>query len=237
MGCILTLTLRLLTGLVVIILPGQIGVAVDEVLSTERMRVFPPGIYLDPIVGNLVIYPTEPQAYPINDRSRGGDNSIEARTRDGHLVRVSLEVIYRVDVEQVTTLYRRWGMRYKDEFILPISRSSVRDVVATYRGEDLYALSQQLDDARDTAEQAIFNEVSSQFRNEGLLLDDLRIQGIQFSAEFTRIMQARQDAEKRLIAAQTAAAEARKNAESAAQATQTAIAQQTATPTATPTQP
>lgn len=234
MGCFSTLVLRLLFGMVIIILPGQIGVVIDG-LAAESVRVFQPGIHFYPMVGDLAVYPTEPQTYFMVDRSPERNDSIQAITRDGQRIAVSLEVVYQVDVRRVSTLYRRWGTRYEAEYIRPVSRSSVRDVTAGYGAQDLYALSEQLSDRRDEIEQAIFDQVAAQFRNEGLLLEDIRIQRITFDPAFTQAMEARKDAEQRLSAAQTAAAEAKSDAERAARATQTAVFQQTATPTPTAT--
>ena len=51
-----------------------------------------------------------------------GDDSIEARTKDGQQVYLDASVIYAIDPKQLINLHIRWQGRYEDNVVRPVVR-------------------------------------------------------------------------------------------------------------------
>src|SRR5512144_1114235 len=66
-----------------------------------------------------------------------GDDSIQARTKDGQQVYIDASVIYAVDRAQAVGLYKTWGPNYENGLVRPTSRGVIRDVASQYGVEEI----------------------------------------------------------------------------------------------------
>lgn len=148
-----------------------------------------------PIVQRVAAqYPVTQQEYTMsataNEGAQAGDDSVEARTKDGQTVNFDITIIYRIAPDTSGDLYKRWNQNYLNGFIRPTTRAIVRDTVSKYTAEQIYgeARTQMAIDIRDAA--------MPRFKQENLDLSDMLIRKINFSTTFTEAI------EKKVVAAQ-----------------------------------
>ena len=139
-------------------------------------------------------YPVTQQEYTMsataNEGSQSGDDSVEARTKDGQTVNFDITIIYQIPANTSGGLYKRWNQNYLNGFIRPTTRAIVRDVVSKYTAEQIFG------EARTQMAQDIKDAATPRFAVENLQLSDMLIRKINFSVTFTDAI------EKKVVAAQ-----------------------------------
>ena len=140
-----------------------------------------------------------------------GDDSVEARTSDGQVVRVDASVIFSIDPSQTVDQHIKWDGLYIDNLIRPVSRGLIRDAVSQFAIEEVYsterfALSELIRIAMDKA-----------LAEGGLILHDFVLRNIAFSEEYADSVEQKQIAEQ---LAQQAAFVVEQRAQEAEQARQ-----------------
>lgn len=148
-----------------------------------------------PIVQRVAAqYPVTQQEYTMsataNEGAVNGDDSVEARTKDGQTVNFDITIIYRISPDTSGALYTRWNQNYLNGFIRPTTRAIVRDTVSKYTAEQIYG------EARTQMQIDIKDAATPRFNSENLELSDMLIRKINFSAAFTEAI------EKKVVAAQ-----------------------------------
>jgi regulator of protease activity HflC (stomatin/prohibitin superfamily) len=161
-------------------------------------------------------FPITQQEYTMSrtsdEGSRGGDDSIEARTNDGQTVNIDVTVIFNVNGERANDLYRTWGQNYVQGFVRPTSRSIVREVVANFSAEQIYG------EARAQLGDDISSELRASFESQSLSLTELLVRDISFSEAFTESIEQKVVAEQNLERARTEAQTAQTRAQGEANA-------------------
>ena len=216
-GLVFGLALSVVSQGVIVVQPQEVAVVFQTLsgeLSEEPRR---SGTHIIvPVVQEATLYNIAEQEYTMSGRTeegqRGGDDAINARTRDGQDVRMDITVFYSVDPDQVNTLHVNWQNRYRDEFVRPTVRGLIRDEVARFNAEALYTEDRVT--LRNNAEEVI----SQAFDREGLTLTNIVIRDISFSDEFLREIEQKVSAEQRQQRVETEAETARIEASGAANA-------------------
>lgn len=153
-----------------------------------------------PVLQEAFIYPIEQQEYTMSGRSGEGqrsaeDDSVEGRSVDGQLVFLDMTVIYSIDSAQANLVHERWRNRYQDQFIRPTIRGLARDVISTFRAEDIFGTR------RTEVRDAIDSEMREQMLAEGFNLSSLIVRNVSFSPEFANAIEQREIAEQERVRA------------------------------------
>src|SRR5205823_10895073 len=75
----------------------------------------------------------------------GPGNNINVLTRDNLNVSLDVTIRYQVMAANVITLYKHYpALSWEDNALVPLIRSSVRDVVANYTADELQAVRAQI---------------------------------------------------------------------------------------------
>ena len=148
-----------------------------------------------PVLQEAFIYPIEQQEYTMSGRTgegqrSGEDDSVEGRSVDGQLVFLDMTVIYSIDPAQANLVHERWRNRYQDQFIRPTIRGLSRDVISTFRAEDIFGTRRT--EVRDAIDSAMREEM----REEGFNLSSLIVRNVSFSDEFANAIEQREIAEQ-----------------------------------------
>lgn len=117
-------------------------------------------------------------------------SGVRARSNDGQEVLVDVTVIYRIDPKKVNSVHVNWPGTYQDGYIVPQTRSLMRDAVANYGAEEIYA-GGRVALQNDTAE-----ALGPKLEEEGFVLVDLLIRDVTFSPEFADAVERKQIAEQ-----------------------------------------
>lgn len=188
----------LLNGLaagLVFIPPDERGVVVTIGDGGVRPEALQPGLrYIIPYAESVVMYPISRETYTMSiaqdEGQIRGDDSVEARTSDGQVVRVDASVIFAIDPTEVINVHIRWQSRYIDSLVRPLSRGVIRDAVAKFAIEEVYSTN------RLEMSELIRTELIQRFDDNGLVLVDFVLRNIAFSEEYAASVEQKQIAEQ-----------------------------------------
>jgi prohibitin 2 len=181
---------------IIIVEPTQVAVVINTLSgNVEEPRRGGTHIIV-PIVQRVsVTYPITQLEYSAisgEGGRTGDDEAVEARTRDGQTVQIDVTVIYRILPSRAAQIYLDWNENYVRGFILPTTRSIVREVVSKYTAEQIYG------EAREALGNDIKATISERFSEDNFDLTDLLVRNITFSDEFTSAIEQKVVAEQNL---------------------------------------
>ncbi len=215
---VLALVLTTVSAGLIFIQPTDRGVVITVAEGGVRSEALVPGLnWVIPFLENVVTYPISRQTYTMSIAPEEGlirgDDSVEARTSDGQVVRVDASVIFSIDPSQTVEQHIKWDGLYIDNLIRPVSRGLIRDAVSQFAIEEVYsterfALSELIRVAMDKA-----------LAEGGLILHEFVLRNIAFSDEYADSVEQKQIAEQ---LAQQAAFVVEQRAQEAEQARQVA---------------
>ena len=197
----------------VFINPEERGVVISAIQSSGyRQQPLDPGLkWIIPFAENVVRYPISKQTYTMSiAKDEGqiiGDDSIEARTSDGQVVKVDASVIFSVNPEQVVNVHITWQDRYSTDLVRALSRGVIRDAVSQFGIEEVYS-SKRLE-----LVVKIRDEMKIKLEENGLLLSDFVLRNISFSDEYAASVETKQIAEQQAQQAKFVVEQRRQEAE------------------------
>jgi regulator of protease activity HflC (stomatin/prohibitin superfamily) len=131
----------------------------------------------------------------INDEGdKKGDDAIKVLASDGLEVTIDLTVLYRVVASEAPKLLNETGPDFKDKIVRPLTRTKIRDNAVYYQAIELFS------SRRDEFQQRIYKSIEDNFRQRGLLLEQLLVRNITLpnsvKASIESKINAEQDAKK-----------------------------------------
>jgi hypothetical protein len=141
----------------IVVKPDEIAVIYAQNTGALEDTLYEGAYDLEPQQG-VTFYPlfwqvyTFRDEYTLSDRAIG-DEAIEAYTLDETRIRVSLTFVFRLNADEIDTIFDSWANAdYRVGYIRPTTRRVVQDVIRTYTAEDLSAmafidLQQQIENA------------------------------------------------------------------------------------------
>ncbi len=184
-----------------------------------RSQPLGPGLHwIIPFFENVKTYSIAKQTYTMSSAtSEGqtpGDDSIEARTKDGQQVYIDASVIYSIDPAHVIDMHIAWQDRYQDNVVRPVSRAAIRDAVSQYGVEEIVSTK------RAELEQTITTAIQSGLSANNLSMDDFLLRNIRFSDEYAKAVEQKQIAEQQAQQAAYVVEQKKQEAEQARQVAQ-----------------
>jgi len=176
--------------------PGSVGIIYDRgrgVLENE----LPEGLHLKiPFWQVSYLMDTRTQEYTMSVSPGEGtiysDDSMTAPTADGQTVTVDATVLFHLDREKASDLFKNVGPDYVQKIIRPIARSQIRSQLAKYAAIDVYARK------RDEAEQNINDMIKTLYAEKNIVLEKVLLRHIAFSAQYAQAIEDKQVAEQRI---------------------------------------
>ena len=182
---------------ILIVEPTEVAVVVNTVSGDLEGTPRRGGTHIIvPVVQQPFLYPITQQSVGMDGDPQGSDEgAVVARSSDGQEVRLDVSVIYSVDPNNANTLHLSWGQeRYAEEFVIPTTRTVVRDAVSGFEAADIYA------GGRETLSDSAFQRLSTRLERDGLILSDLLIRNVTFSPQYAEAIEqaqvAAQEAER-----------------------------------------
>ncbi|MEP7251438.1 MAG: prohibitin family protein [Ginsengibacter sp.] len=188
--------LGVLTACIVQINVGEAGVKV--LFGKVQKDVLNSGLhFINPLL-NVQRIDIKTQNYTmsgVNDEGeKSGDDAIKVLASDGLEVTIDLTVLYRVIASETPKLLSETGIDYKDKIVRPLTRTKIRDNAVYYQAIELFS------NRRDEFQQRIYKSIESNFKERGLLLEQLLIRNITLpnsvKASIESKINAEQDAKK-----------------------------------------
>lgn len=184
-----------------------------------RTQALGPGLHwIIPFVESVQKYSIARQTYTMSSTSSEGavqgDDSIQARTKDGQQIFIDASVIYAVDPTQLIPLHIAWQNRYEENVVRPVARAAIRDAVSQFGVEELVSTK------RTELENAITDTIKKSLGNNHIILTDFLLRNIRFSDEYAKAVEQKQIAEQQAQQAKFVVEQKKQEAEQARQTAQ-----------------
>ncbi len=122
-------------------------------------------------------------------RIKGAD-AIAALTKEGLSVDLDMTVLYRLDDEKASDIYREVGLNYEAKIIRPSIRTSIRDIIAQYEAKDIYS------EKRQEAALKILEELSVKLSERGIVVEEVLLRNVQLPDSLATAIQEKLSAEQ-----------------------------------------
>jgi len=193
---IIVILIGLSTSAVIQVEPGEVGV--QKLFGKVSDDVLHSGLnIINPLV-KVVMFDIKTENYTmsgVNDEgSKAGDDAIRVLSADGLEVIVDLTVLYKVIPNEAPRILKEVGTDYRNILVRPICRTKIRDNAVYYDAVALYSTK------RDEFQSKIFSTIESNFKERGLMLEQLLVRNITLpesvKATIESKINAEQDAQK-----------------------------------------
>jgi regulator of protease activity HflC (stomatin/prohibitin superfamily) len=184
-----------------------------------RSKPIGPGLHLIiPGIESVQKYSIASQTYTMSSTSSEGtmqgDDSIQARTKDGQQIFIDASVIYGVDPNQLVQLHIKWQNRYENMVVRPVARAAIRTAVSQFGVEEIVSTK------RGELETAIRDEIKASFAQNYIIMTDFLLRNIRFSDEYAAAVEQKQIAEQLAQQAKFTVEQKKQEAEQARQVAQ-----------------
>ena len=217
---IFSLLLTSVSAGLVFLQADQYGIVISALQPTGyRTTPLAPGLHwVVPFLENVQSYSIAKQTYTMatttGEGQVAGDDSIQARTKDGQQVFIDASVIYSIDPAHLVQLHITWQNRFQDNVVRPVVRSAIRDAVSQYGVEEIVSTK------RSDLEQTISTTIEQGLAANNLIMEDFLLRNIRFSDEYAAAVEQKQIAEQQALQAQFVVEQKKQEAEQARQVAQ-----------------
>jgi regulator of protease activity HflC (stomatin/prohibitin superfamily) len=192
---VIALVLTTISAGLVFIQPTERGVVITVGEGGVREEALQPGLnWVVPFLENVIPYPISRQTYTMSiapeEGAIRGDDSVEARTSDGQIVRVDASVIFSINPNRVVEAHIKWKGEYVNNLVRTVSRGVIRDAVSQFGVEEVVTTE------RFALLEAIQSELNSAFDEGALIMHDFVLRNIAFSDEYAASVEQKQIAEQ-----------------------------------------
>lgn len=132
---------------------------------------------------------------PVDVKTQRLVSESSAASRDLQIVTTQVVLNYRPDPDQVADLVREVGTDYEAKIIDPAIQESVKAATAQFTAENLIT-------QRPLVSESIRNVLNERLTPRGILVEEVSITEFNFSAEFSRAIEAKQVAEQDALRAE-----------------------------------
>jgi regulator of protease activity HflC (stomatin/prohibitin superfamily) len=188
--------------------PGQVGV--QKLFGKVNNNILESGLnVINPLV-KVIMFDVRTENYTmsgvLDEGTKQGDDAIRVLSADGLEVIVDLTVLYKVVPAEAPRLLKEVGIDYRNVIVRPICRTKIRDNAVYYDAVALYSTK------RDEFQSRIFSTIESNFKERGLMLEQLLVRNLTLPASVKATIEskinAEQDAQKMTFVLQKARQEA-----------------------------
>lgn len=217
---VFALLLTTLSAGLVFLQADQYGIVISALQPTGyRTTPLSPGLHwVVPFLENVKSYSIAKQTYTMatatGEGQVTGDDSIQARTKDGQQVFIDASVIYSIDPAHLVDLHITWQNRFEDNVVRPVTRSAIRDAVSQFGVEEIVSTK------RSELEQTISTAIEQGLTANNLIMEDFLLRNIRFSDEYAAAVEQKQIAEQQALQAQFVVDQKKQEAEQARQVAQ-----------------
>ena len=175
---------------------GKVGVT--SLYGSVQPTVLESGLHLINPLLDVTDFDIQTQNYTMSaihsEGAQEGDDAIRVLSNDGLEVVIDLTVLYRISPESAPKIFKQIGVNYTDKIVRPVTRTRIRDNAVYYDAVALYSTK------RNEFQQRIFKTIEVDFRQRGLILEQLLIRNINLptsvKASIESKINAEQDAQK-----------------------------------------
>ncbi|MFH1427187.1 MAG: prohibitin family protein [Patescibacteria group bacterium] len=125
---------------------------------------------------------------------KAGADAITSLTKEGLSVDLDMTVLYRLNEESASDVYKNVGLTYEEKIIRPSIRTSIRDIIAQYEAKDIYS------EKRQEAALEIQVALKGDLEPRGIIIEEVLLRNVALPSNLAQAiqdkLQAEQEAEK-----------------------------------------
>jgi regulator of protease activity HflC (stomatin/prohibitin superfamily) len=172
--------------------PGQVGV--QKLFGKVSDNVLESGLnVINPLV-KVVMFDIRTENYTMSgvtdEGMKVGDDAIRVLSADGLEVIVDLTVLFKVIPSEAPRILKEVGVDYRNVLVRPICRTKIRDNAVYYDAVALYSTK------RDEFQSRIFSTIESNFKERGLMLEQLLVRNLTLPASVKATIESKINAEQ-----------------------------------------
>lgn len=172
--------------------PGDVGV--QKLFGKVSSNILESGLnVINPLV-EVVTFDVRTQNYTMSgvhdEGDKMGDDAIRVLSADGLEVIIDLTVLYKVIPTEAPRILKEIGTDYRNTIVRPICRTKIRDNAVYYDAVALYSSK------RDEFQSRIFKTIETDFKNRGLILEQLLVRNITLPASVKAAIESKINAEQ-----------------------------------------
>ena len=172
--------------------PGQVGV--QKLFGKVNNNILESGLnVINPLV-QVVMFDIRTENYTMSgvtdEGTKQGDDAIRVLSADGLEVIVDLTVLYKVIPSEAPRILKEVGTDYRNVLVRPICRTKIRDNAVYYDAVALYSTK------RDEFQSRIFSTIESNFKERGLMLEQLLVRNLTLPASVKATIESKINAEQ-----------------------------------------
>ncbi len=119
-----------------------------------------------------------------------GSDAITSLTKEGLSVDLDMTVLYRLNEEKASDIYKEVGLNYDEKIIRPTIRTSIRDIIAQYEAKDIYS------EKREEAADKILDALKKELDLRGILIENVLLRNVALPANLANAIQEKLQAEQ-----------------------------------------
>jgi regulator of protease activity HflC (stomatin/prohibitin superfamily) len=172
--------------------PGQVGV--QKLFGKVNKNILESGLNIINPMMQVVLFDVRTENYTMSgvtdEGTKQGDDAIRVLSADGLEVIVDLTVLYKVIPSEAPRLLQEVGTDYRNVLVRPICRTKIRDNAVYYDAVALYSTK------RDEFQSRIFSTIETNFKDRGLMLEQLLVRNITLPASVKATIESKINAEQ-----------------------------------------
>jgi regulator of protease activity HflC (stomatin/prohibitin superfamily) len=154
--------------------PGMVGV--KKLFGKVNNTILESGLNLINPLAKVVLFDVRTENYTMSgirdEGTQQADDAIHVLSADGLEVIVDLTVLYKVVPTEAPRILKEIGTDYRNVLVRPIVRTGIRDNAVYYDAVSLFSSK------REEFQSRIFTAIESNFRDRGLLLEQLLVRNL-----------------------------------------------------------
>ena len=169
----------LLLSVFAIVPAGHVGVAdtFGQVEDSERQ----PGFHF-----KLPITAIVPMSYQTQEISE----TAAVPSKEGLIVTLDTTILYRLNPEVASDVYKTIGMNYVDVVMRPQFRSAIREVTARYEAKSLYT------EGRESISSEIYSWLEPKLKERGIIIEKVLLRELTLPEKVTTAIEVKLEAEQ-----------------------------------------
>ena len=123
---------------------------------------------------------------------RYGADAITSLTKEGLSVDLDMTVLYRVEEDQASEIYKTVGVKedIDEKIIRPTIRTAIRDIIAQYEAKDIYS------EKREEAAEKIAGKLKNDLKPRGIIIEQVLLRNVALPANLAKAIQEKLQAEQ-----------------------------------------
>ncbi len=189
---VLLILLTFASSFWVVIEAGQTGV--QSLFGKVRDNEFHSGFHLKNPLVRITKMNIRTQDYTMSvargEGQKYGADAISALTKEGLSVDLDITVLFHLEEDKASDIYREVGLRYDDVIIRPQIRSVIREVIAQYEAKDIYS------EKREEASKQILDKLIANINERGVVVEEVLLRHVELPANLANSIQEKLQAEQ-----------------------------------------